>query len=172
MMEVRRRLHWAVARAKGFAKPVPQLVKKYRKKVAGIMISILFAFLLVGKLVDVSVGRTKEDKAKEVVKLLYDFGNEEQLEEQEHLLRKYVTDAVYNQLVVDNDNRELRAYMAFYNNPSTVEFVKVTENYVIFRLDSLSIDNGRTFILIYKTDVSGKICEVFESELVDFMESE
>lgn len=152
-------------------KAVPGIVKNHWKKSASVAFTVLFAFLLAGKLKDASVSRAKESTAEKVVKILYDFGSAEQLEEQEHQLRGYVTDPVYNQLVVDNDNRELRAYMAFYNNASTVDFVDVTDSYVIFRLDSMSIDSGRLFIFAYKVNVSGKICEVFESELVDFIGS-
>ena len=88
----------------------------------------------------------KEKVGKEVVKLLYDFASMEQLEGQQLQLKSKVTEDVFNQLTVDNDDR-----------------------YLVYRLDCVALESSRVFLFAYNVNSLGKIDRVYEAELIGFV---
>lgn len=112
----------------------------------------------------------KADAAEKVVKLLYDFGTVEQLEMQQKSLKTFVTEEVYNQLTYDNDERRLNTYLKFCEEAVTVNIIRSTDEYVIYSLDCMTISPERKFMFAYKVGEGGKITDVQEYELLDFIE--
>ena len=136
-------------------------------KVIGIF-AILF--LLASFCITHGASKTKQDVARTVVGLLYDFGTDEQLEAQQLLLKRYLTEDVFNQLTVDNEERRLNTYLKFYGEASTVKFLKVTDDYIVYWIDSAAIDESRRFIFRYRLNSLGMICEVQEAEMINFID--
>lgn len=111
----------------------------------------------------------KEKVGKEVVKLLYDFASMEQLEGQQLQLKSKVTEDVFNQLTVDNEERRLNTYLKFSGEVSTVEFLIVTDRYLVYRLDCVALESSRVFLFAYNVNSLGKIDRVYEAELIGFV---
>ncbi len=108
---------------------------------------------------------------EEAVKLLYDFGTVEQLDYQMNDLKKITTDAVFNQLTIDNEERTLNTYLKFKNKAVTVKVVKSTSDYVLYRLETENISEDRLFAFFFDVDDSGKISYVREVEAIDFVDT-
>ena len=108
---------------------------------------------------------------EEAVKLLYDFGTVEQLDYQMNDLKKITTDAVFNQLAIDNEERTLNTYLKFKNKAVTVKVVKSTSDYVLYRLETENISEDRLFAFFFDVDDSGKISYVREVEAIDFVDT-
>lgn len=119
-----------------------------------------------------SVSRKKQSTAESVVKCLYDFGSTEQLEANQRTLRNLVTDSVYNQLTYDSEQRRLNTYLKFNDDASTVEILRITDSCVFYKIKCASIDSSRHFVFNYKVNEHGKICNVYEAELIDFIAGE
>lgn len=105
------------------------------------------------------------------VKLMYDFGTVEQLDYQMNDLKAITTDAVFNQLTIDNEERTLNTYLKFKNETVTVDIVRSTNNYVMYHLITTNISAERLFVFFFEVDDSGKICYVREVEAIDFVDS-
>ena len=138
------------------------------KKVVGVGV-VLAVVGLTLVLIRNTSSQKKQELAKRVVECLYDFGTQEQVREKQRELRGLVSEEVYNQLTYDKEQRRLNTYLKFNNDSSTVEFLEVTDDYVVYRLKCASIENGRHFLFQYKVDPSGKLSEVYEAELIDFI---
>lgn len=148
-----------------------KLAGKYFLRVAAALgFAFLFA-LCYSKLHD-HASVVRQQTAVEVLKALYDFGTEEQLEAQQLTLRSRVTDEVFNQVSVDNEERRLNTYLKFYGEASTVNILKITDDYIIYGLDCIMIDSKRRFLFVYDTNLEGKINKVYEAELIGFMAGE
>lgn len=118
------------------------------------------------------VSKKKQQVAEKVVKCLYDFGSTEQLEANQRELRSLVTKPVYNQLTYDSEERRLNTYLKFNSDSSTVNVLRVTDSCIFYELDCASIESGRHFVFNYKVNGQGKICNVYEAELIDFIAGE
>lgn len=107
--------------------------------------------------------------AKEAVMLMYDFDSYDNVYK-EHMasLKKITTDEIYNNITVENIDRALTTYLKFKGHPSKVEFIEVTDNYVVYSLDTESITQTRKFAMFYHTNWLGKIDSMKEAELRDF----
>lgn len=105
------------------------------------------------------------------VKLMYDFGTVEQLDYQMSDLKAITTDAVFNQLTIDNEERTLNTYLKFKNKAVTVEIVQSTHDYVMYHLITPNISAERLFVFFFDVDDSGKISYVREVEAIDFVDT-
>lgn len=111
------------------------------------------------------------DIGVQAVNCLYDFGTVEQLDFQMQGLKEITTDAVFNQLTIDNEERTLNTYLKFKNKPVTVEIVSATSDYVLYRLKTEEISADRLFCFYFHVNKSGKIDTVREVEAIDFIDS-
>lgn len=151
-----------------------EVLKKFDNK------SLLFYLCIA--LVSSSIGYASAHKQESVneelqamigesaVMALYNFRTLEQLSIQMSELASLTTDAVYNQLTIDNEERALNTYLKFKNEPTFVTIHKSTSHYVIYSLDNKYIDSSRRFIFLFSLDSHNKISEVREVEGLDFIE--
>lgn len=107
----------------------------------------------------------------QAVKYLYDFGTAEQLDYQMTGLKEITTDAVFNQLTIDNEERTLNTYLKFKNEPVSVDVLKSTSNYVIYSLTTTNISHDRLFVFFFEVNNEGLISSVREVEAIDFINS-
>lgn len=132
-----------------------------------VVVAVLFDFFYIS--LHSSSTNVKEEAGKEVVKLLYDFADMEQLEGQQLQLKSKVTEDVFNQLTVDNEERRLNTYLKFNQEVSTVEFLITTDKYIVYRLDCIALETSRVFLFTYHVNSLGKIDRVYEAELIGFV---
>ena len=86
-------------------------------------------------------------------------------------LKEITTDAVFNQLTIDNEERTLNTYLKFKNKPVTVEVEEITNDYVLYRLKTEEISADRLFCFYYSVNKDGKLDKVREVEAIDFVSS-
>lgn len=122
--------------------------------------------------VKTNVSKKKQEIAEKVVRCLYDFGSTEQLEANQRELHGLVTESVYNQLTYDSEERRLNTYLKFNSDSSTVSVLRATDSCIFYELDCASIESDRHFVFNYKVNDQGKICNVYEAELIDFIAGE
>lgn len=142
------------------------------KRVLKIFIVFVFVLtLVIGSLFvyrRVTVNARKREIGKQLVLALYDFYSPEQLNEQMRVVKLLTTEAVFNQLTIDNEERTLNTYLKFKNKPVTVNVIKNTEDYVLYSLSTESISGERVFLFMFNLDNDGKVNWVREEECIDF----
>ena len=143
--------------------------KFIKKNVFNVMAAWFLLVIVVSRLVSLHVDRERQDIAKRVVQCLYEFGTLEQLEAQQLELRSLVDGYVYNQLTYDSEERRLNTYLKFSGSASAVNFIEVTDDYVVYSVDCAAIMDGRKFLFQYHLNSVGRIDKVYEAELIDFI---
>ena len=142
------------------------------KKFSGVILMFVVAIGIFIGLVVYNRQLTDEKIAEigeEAVKFLYDYGTVEQLDFQMSGLKQITTPEVFNQLTIDNEERTLNTYLKFKQDPVTVEVVKSTNKYVMYRLHTANISEERLFVFFFNVNKDGLIYEVREVEAIDFI---
>lgn len=103
------------------------------------------------------------------VNLLYKFHDYTELDSNMAELRKIVTSSVYDELTIDNEGRLLNTYLKFKGNACIPHVIASTSDYVLYILETQSIEETRLFLFIYSTNLFGKIDSVREVECIDFV---
>lgn len=119
---------------------------------------------------DSSAG-TKADLGVELVKAMYDFENPYELDKNMLVVQKLVTEDVFSDLTIDNEQRTLSTYFKFKDASVHVNVLKSTDSYVLYSLDSEAISVDRKFILIFSVNEEGVINEVKEMECYEYLNS-
>ena len=119
---------------------------------------------------DSSAG-TKADLGVELVKAMYDFENPYELDKNMLVVQKLVTEDVFSDLTIDNEQRTLSTYFKFKDASVHVNVLKSTDSYVLYSLDSEAISADRKFILIFSVNEEGVINEVKEVECYEYLNS-
>lgn len=119
---------------------------------------------------DSSAG-TKADLGVELVKAMYDFENPYELDKNMLVVQKLVTEDVFSDLTIDNEQRTLSTYFKFKDASVHVKVLKSTDSYVLYSLDSEAISADRKFILIFSVNEEGVINEVKEMECYEYLNS-
>ena len=119
---------------------------------------------------DSSAG-TKADLGVELVKAMYDFENPYELDKNMLVVQKLVTEDVFSDLTIDNEQRTLSTYFKFKDASVQVNVLKSTDSYVLYSLDSEAISADRKFILIFSVNEEGVINEVKEMECYEYLNS-
>lgn len=119
---------------------------------------------------DSSAG-TKADLGVELVKAMYDFENPYELDKNMFVVQKLVTEDVFSDLTIDNEQRTLSTYFKFKDASVHVNVLKSTDSYVLYSLDSEAISADRKFILIFSVNEEGVINEVKEMECYEYLNS-
>lgn len=117
--------------------------------------------------INVGIDYVRIDRGKELLTLLYDFGDVSDLKNREEEVSRIVTKDVTKQ-VYDLD-RSLSAYLKMQGSYSKIVFLTTTPEYIIYELHSDVLTSSRKFMLMYDVNVFGKINDIREVEIVDFI---
>lgn len=152
-------------------------------KILSIIVTVVITFgayvlaiaFLQGKSLDSviadSSSGTKADLGVELVKAMYDFENPYELDKNMLVVQKLVTEDVFSDLTIDNEQRTLSTYFKFKDASVHVNVLKSTDSYVLYSLDSEAISADRKFILIFSVNEEGVINEVKEMECYEYLNS-
>lgn len=142
-------------------------MKKY--KLTTIIIIGLLGLLVSVIGIVLSHKHNSKNTAVNAVNLMYNFDTyDEVYNKQMEELKEICEPEVYNKLNVINIDRALNSYLRFKGNPSKVVIKEVTESYVLYTIDSISITENRMFLLMYKVNWKGNLEYVEECEIVNF----
>lgn len=107
--------------------------------------------------------------AERVIKLMYEFDSYDDVYESNMKeLKTLTTEDIYKEITVENVDRALTTYLKFKGHSSKVEIIDITDNYVMYSLDTESITQTRKFCMFYHTNWLGRIDKMQEAELRDF----
>lgn len=125
---------------------------------------LVFALMTITRLEIISNGRV----GSKAVKLLYDFNNIGELEDNLVGLKSMMTDRCYYSTTVVNSDKSLNTYLKLKKAKTTVNIIESKPGFVLYSLDNPNITPSRLFIFSYKLNLFGKIEEVREFEAIDF----
>lgn len=111
-----------------------------------------------------SIGR---QTAENFLEEMYTFSNVSSIETRYKDIEQLVTEDVFEQ--VTSLDRTLRAYLKMEGNPSKVHILAEGDGYIIYELICDSLTPGRKFMLVYETNLFGKLNKVRELEVADFI---
>lgn len=135
--------------------------------IISVVLSIICAILYYWQRTEVYKNAAKI--GEQAVLLMYDYGTVEQLDYQMMSLKEITTEAVFNQLTIDNEERTLNTYLKFKQDAVSVNVIKSTNTYVLYSLNTPNIASSRRFIFMFELDQNGKVCWVREVEAIDFI---
>ena len=113
--------------------------------------------------------KMEEQLGLDAVYSLYDFKDVYQLDSNMVKLKEITTEAVFNDLTIDNEQRTLQTYLKFEGKSVSVNIIKNTNRYVIYSLNTEKISDKRIFVFFYDIDKDGKICWYKEVEGIEFV---
>ena len=136
-------------------------------------LSLLLVLVIEFQVVNRITNREKEYRAlgESAVMALYDFGSVYDLDRNMYDLKQITTDAVFSQLTIDNEQRSLNTYLKFKDSSVSVKILRSGSDYVMYSLDTESIDTDRVFVFFFTVDDDGKINSVREMECYDFIDN-
>ena len=133
--------------------------KKERKQIkpnlkgAKISITVLVGLVILGVLVSFSIrkeifsnGRTGE----KAVKLLYEFNNVKDLEENLVGLRSMMTERCYYKTTVLNSSKSLNTYLKLKQQRTVVNILEKKPGFILYSLDNPNLSDNRLFIFSYE----------------------
>lgn len=112
-----------------------------------------------------------EDMGIRLVKCLYDFDSAYQLDANMLLVKEMTTEAVFNDLTIDNEERTMLTYLKFKDCGAHVIILESDANFVRYSLDSDAIEESREFVLYFTVNREGLIDSVEEGEFVKFIDT-
>lgn len=136
-----------------------------------VMGSIMAVVLIAAALMLRNFSINSKGLGEELVRLLYEFDTVKDARDNSEIVKRIVTSEVYDQLTVDNEERYLTTYLKFRNNPCRVVIIRSTKDYVLYSLNTESVDSRRIFALFYSVNSNGTIDYVREVECIDFVET-
>lgn len=117
--------------------------------------------------VSIGIDYVRIERGTKLLELLYDFGDVKDLDKRRPKVEKVATEEVTNQ-VYDLD-RSLSAYLKMQGSYSKIVFLTTTPNYIIYELHSDVLTSSRKFMLMYDVNIFGKVDDIREVEIVDFI---
>ena len=143
--------------------------KKLFIGLSGVVIAALCsAFFVLGK---GPSDKEKTELGKTIVDMMYSFDNKEVLYNNYKSIESMVTEDVFNQISVDNEEKTLRTYVSWKAEPCIVDFVQCTPDHVLFRLKSDGIEVDRLFLFVFNVNDDGIIDYVKEGEVYEYYNS-
>lgn len=115
----------------------------------------------------VGIDYIRIERASELLELVYNFTKVEELEQREDKVSAIATEEVKNQLY--DADRSLRAYLKMQGSYSKLVLLQTTPNYIIYELHSDVLTSTRRFMLMYDVNIFGKVNNIREVEIVDFI---
>ena len=125
------------------------------------------AVLVLGLGVNSLMNYVGSQNAHQFLNQMYNFSNVGAIDTRYEAIHELVTDDVYEE--VTSLDRTLRAYLKMEGKPSTLEIVAEGDGYIIYTLDCDALTPGRKFMLIYESNIFGKLNKVREMEVADFI---
>lgn len=133
------------------------------------MIICTIAFLRGKSLKDLTnIKIEKEQLGIELVNAMYTFDSPYQLDRQMSIVKELVSEPVFYDLTVDNEQRTLTTYFKFKDCSCKVNIINSTDSYVLYTLDSEAMEPEREFMLIFRVRDDGVIDWVKEIEAIEF----
>ena len=111
----------------------------------------------------------KEKLGLQVVYDLYDFRDAYQLDANMTDLKECVTEEVFNDLTIDNEQRTLTTYLKFKNTSTSVNIIYSTDSYIYYSIENENISDTRRFIFLFNVNKSGKVDWYKEAESIEFL---
>ena len=102
-----------------------------------------------------------------VVRNLYTYKDELQCAQQDGFLQQICSEDVYAQLTLKK-NGTLHTFVMAAREPTTVNIIKSTDDYVIYSLNADQIDEDCRYVLFFEVE-NNKVVEARECELYDFI---
>ncbi len=102
-----------------------------------------------------------------VVRNLYTYKDELQCAQQDGFLQQICSEDVYAQLTLKK-NGTLHTFVMAAREPTTVNIIKSTDDYVIYSLSADQIDEDCRYVLFFEVE-NNKVVEARECELYDFI---
>ena len=138
----------------------------YLKFLAGVAstIVLIICLMFVNKYELISQG----DVGVKAVKLLYDFNNINELADNLYDLKEMMTEKCYYKTTVLNSDKSLNTYLKLKKKATEVNIIDSKPGFVLYSLKNENITESRLFILSYRLNLLGDICEVREFEAIDF----
>lgn len=134
-----------------------------------LMIICTIAFLRGKSLEDLTnIKVEKEQLGIELVNAMYTFDSPYQLDRQMAVVKELVSEPVFYDLTVDNEQRTLTTYFKFKDCSCKVNIINSTDNYVLYTLDSVAMEPEREFMLLFRVRDDGVIDWVKEIEAIEF----
>lgn len=134
-------------------------------KILAILLGVVVATGITLVNVKSYIGR---QNAEQLLNSMYSFNKIEDLKDRQKDIKKLVTEDAYEFVSLNNMEHSLQAYLKMKGNPSRVKIDTITDDYVIYELECKAITPGRTFMLMYDTNLFGKLDSIREAEVVDF----
>lgn len=129
-----------------------------------LILSLMFVIMYTNKVELFTKGRV----GVKAVKLLYDFNNVKQLEDNLEDLEDLMTERCYYKTTVLNSDKSLNTYLKFKQSDTKVNIIDSKPGFVLYSLVNKNIAENRIFIFSYRVNAFGKIYEVREFEAIDF----
>lgn len=140
--------------------------------VVSCMLLILgFILLLYRKGPDDFIFEEKRQLGVELVNAMYSFESAYELDSNMSVVKELVTEPVFNDLSIDNEQRTLTTYFRFKGCSCKVNIINSTDCYVMYSLDSVVMEPERKFILMFRINEQGLIDWVKEAELIEFRDT-
>lgn len=140
-----------------------------KKSIGLVLITLCVALATLFVVKELTLQKQKRELGEQAVRLMYQFVEVEQLQFNMIDLQSITTEAVFNQLTIDSEDRALYTYVKFLGLTTSVEIIKSTSSYVLYSINNDNIDSERRFIFMFDCDSSGKISYVREAEIYDFV---
>lgn len=134
-----------------------------------ILLTLVVSFCVLVTVRSLALESQKKELGIQAVELMYQFTEVQQIQLNMIKLKAITTEAVFNQLTVDNEDRALYTYVQFAGDATSVNIIKATSSYVLYSVNNVNIDEQRRFIFMFECDGSGKISYVREAEINDFV---
>lgn len=93
----------------------------------------------------------------------YDFDLNTIMNNDDHI-KKITTEKIYQQFTLSSDNRQLRVYLKFQGNATSVNIISHDGDTIFYSITNRNIDPNRTFAMKYHYSW-GKIDHVVEYEV-------
>ena len=141
---------------------------KSRTSIFKIVISLIIILILVGG--GIYLYNRQKNVGVEAVMDMYNYDSIPQLATQQEHFKKITTEQVYNFNTVENASTALQTYLKFKQKPVKVNIINHGKGWVIYSLVTPYIAPSRHFVLLYKTDLLGRINYMRQEEAQDFFD--
>lgn len=132
---------------------------------------LIFITVFIQRQYNKTLENNKSALGEQLVKALYDYDSVYELDAQMTIVKSICSEAVYNDLTIDNEQRTLTTYLKFKQDPVHVIIHNSEYGYVLYSLQTDSVSEDRLFCLYYRIGAEGKIDWVKEVECIEFLDT-
>lgn len=132
---------------------------------------LIFITVLIQRQYSKTLESNKSALGEQLVKALYDYDSVYELDAQMTIVKSICSEAVYNDLTIDNEQRTLTTYLKFKQDPVHGIIHNSAYGYVLYSLQTDSVSEDRLFCLYYRIGAEGKIDWVKEVECIEFLDT-